>query len=334
MNKHCDEFVSFSYSTDLLLAEACPSVRYSFQRGDFFFSFSACDKVTWESRKFQIEQPIEVPPHAIVKNGIGIPGGKIETSSVNRYGFSGLQYLFHSYGIDAGYIGSQMDMLLERGGNRLIGMVSGFDEETLRYVDDVLQSIKFNGEPDYDPQSPKTSQSSWTGPYTVDLARFFASPGSGRPLNVSYAGDSISKEQTVALAAFAGNQEQLSLKTFDCVAKYHQAIVRPTQIELSKHISEIYGAAQGFACIENASDVRNHVRLMSVRVHQPRTSKDVPIGLTFSCEWDPEHGLGVRFAGDTLETVGTDEVSLMPELIHWQPHTESDAAEQRREPER
>ena len=43
----------------------------------------------------------------------------------------------------------------------------------------------------------------------------------------------------------------------------------------------------------------------------------MPIGLRFDCDWDDEHGLGVRIVGREVEAVGTDYVALSPGLQEW-----------------
>ena len=72
--------------------------------------------------------------------------------------------------------------------------------------------------------------------------------------------------------------------------------------ELTKYIKEELN-------VEDASEFLNSVEFTSIIFCDPEIYTPITFGLLAECEWEPEHGLGIKFEGDDIE-VGFQDILL------------------------
>ena len=70
--------------------------------------------------------------------------------------------------------------------------------------------------------------------------------------------------------------------------------------------------------ISSEQEILPLVKFSSVDVHEQQKDGTVPLGLRFYCNWDDEHGLGLRVIKDRVVAVGTDDVALSPDDFGWE----------------
>jgi hypothetical protein len=57
--------------------------------------------------------------------------------------------------------------------------------------------------------------------------------------------------------------------------------------------------------------LENMIQLQSIALSWPYSGDDVQIGLTYSCEWEVEHGLGVVLVNREVRTVGGADCAIV-----------------------
>lgn len=63
--------------------------------------------------------------------------------------------------------------------------------------------------------------------------------------------------------------------------------------------------------IENEKHLENLLTLNSITISWPYNSAGVKLGLSYSCAWDEEHGLGVVVVGNEIIKVGSADCAIV-----------------------
>lgn len=93
-------------------------------------------------------------------------------------------------------------------------------------------------------------------------------------------------------------------KILNAVFNYYNEL-RPKYIQMGSSWAKLMPA------IENKNTLENWFTLNSITISWPYDSTDVKLGLSYSCTWDEEHGLGVVVAGNEILKVGGADCAIL-----------------------
>lgn len=65
-----------------------------------------------------------------------------------------------------------------------------------------------------------------------------------------------------------------------------------------------------YPILESREDLKDHIRFQGIHLNFYNVDEQPEIALAFSCTWDEEHGLGVRWVNGRVEEVGTQDIIL------------------------
>jgi hypothetical protein len=63
--------------------------------------------------------------------------------------------------------------------------------------------------------------------------------------------------------------------------------------------------------ITDPSQLKSMIRLSSLTVTWPYDGNPIQIGVSFGCDWDPEHGFGVVVEGDKVVNAGSADCAIL-----------------------
>jgi hypothetical protein len=318
VNLHVDQHIAFEYPQDYLLDVSSFGRQYCLRRGNRFLFLHLQDRRTWLLLK---EQFLLRPKRPVLRRigGPAAPTLKSWIHTFNAHGFVGKACWQETTNPKGELIHKGVCLFVSRGRSRLYVQVHDFTDFTQGPLESVLESVAFPGEKAYEQarrQGP--THAAKPSPYAVELrhlAAFGHSPDQPkRTFNVAYQGKKIVEMQIKAVDDLARNEELLFDKVKNAVFRYYTQDIYPIVQDSGLAIEDI---KQLYPQAATAEDIVPLVQFGSILVHEPRSDGTVPVGLRFDCDWDVEHGLGVRIAGLDIETVGTDEVALSPDLNQW-----------------
>jgi hypothetical protein len=321
MNLYVDNAISFRYPEDFISSAKTQFGQYSLVRGDAsIFLWIIRDDFTWKRMWQDVQRIPDLPPFDTVVEGVGFPGGKMWTEDFAECGFEGKIRRFLSYNHRNELADKHILLAAFRGPNRITvhaGDRGDFSEDILRQV---LESIAFPGEGAYSnasSQGPRREKRS--SPNAVELVHLLGlgrrSKGDDFRVNTTYEGDSVSEAQTEALAQLVHHERIILEKVKKAVFQYYTECIYPLLKSVGLYHWE--ESEELFSQISRVNQIVPMIELVSVIVHEQRQDGIVPVGLCFGCDWDPEHGLGVRMAGQDVEAVGADEAAMFPDTQDW-----------------
>jgi len=324
MNLHFDNYIAFSYPEEFFLEPYAPAHQYCLFHGHMSIFISLIhDDFDWRFRWQDAGRIVDMPDRQIVKDGIGIPGGKMSVEDFNRHGFQGRVKRTLFYDVDKKFSDKFVLAVLSKGSNRLEVRAqdrTDFPEEVL---DHILGSLAFPGEEAYErAREQYGKQETKPPPNTVELRHFPGLGGSERRrpdrFRVVYEGKGMTAAQSEALHDLLKNEEAIFERTKRVIFRYYSETIYPLlESALGVAWEGEEGAEELLPTVREVRDVIPLVQLGSILVHEAREDGSVPVGLRFDCDWDPEHGLGVRVVGRKVEAVGSDYVALCPDLQEW-----------------
>lgn len=316
MNLHFDDSIAFSYPDEFLLEPYPPAHQYCLFHGRMsIFITLIHDDLTWRFRWQDAGRIVDMPDHQIVKDGIGIPGGKMWVEDFSGHGFQGRVKRTLFYDVNGRFSDKFVLMVLSKGDERIEVRAADNTDFPEDVLEQILKSMSFPGERGYEESREQyRKHPPKPHPNAVKLAQFSKLGGTETQpkdrFRVAYEGDEIAPAQSAALRDFLDHEEAVFEIATRAVFRYYSEAVYPV-------LEDVLEAAWLPPKAKTAEDVVPLIQLASMLVHEPREDGSVPIGLSLYCDWDPEHGLGVRVVGCRVEAVGTDYVALSPDLQEW-----------------
>lgn len=318
MNLHVDEHIAFEYPEDYLLNAYSDGHTYCLQRGNRFLSLRLLDQDPWwQFLKMQLFHPAQPS----VPCTDGTPPGPTDKKWIQdfkAYGFVGEACWFERISQQGDLILKAVDLFVSRGASRLHVKVSDTADFAQGVLDSALESVVFPGEQAYEAARKRGPRHVVKpSPYAVELrylGEFGQSPKKKVRFNVAYKGKNPVEIQTRAVNLLVRNEKVLFEKVKEAVFRYYTQVVYPILEESDLVCQE---TKEVFPKIKDVEQIVPLVGFGSFLVHEPREDGTVPVGLRLDCDWDVEHGLGVRVVGLEIEAIGMDQVALFPDHIEW-----------------
>jgi len=110
--------------------------------------------------------------------------------------------------------------------------------------------------------------------------------------------------QEHAWREFSESYPVLYAKILNAVYNYYIQL-RPTYIQMGESWAKL------MPLIENESALENWITLNSITISWPYDFANVKLGLSYSCTWDEEHGLGVVLEGSKVLKVGGADCAII-----------------------
>lgn len=110
--------------------------------------------------------------------------------------------------------------------------------------------------------------------------------------------------QEAAWYDFIQNNGEIQKRVLDALFRYYNEM-RPAYEAMGNEWVE------KMPKIESPLLLENMIQLQSVALSWPYGGDDVQVGLTYSCEWEVEHGLGVVLVNGAVKTVGGADCAIV-----------------------
>lgn len=313
MNVYVDDLITFEYPEDYLLTvgkrgeddifEDYFSQDYTLQKGKTAIIISLFDESTLKSLKKQCEHPVKIPDSLRNTSPLGPQETRV-TEDYSANGLVGKAYWSMLHSRKDKLLFKRLDLFVTRKTNRLRLVIADKKEFAIDIADALLSKLYFAGEEGYIEKASKGERLELSGsPYHIELSRFAKqddTEGTKKQFNVEYDGDEIAEEQTLAIKRLAENEELIFEQVINEVFEYYTKAVYPVLQNAGLCTEE---NEEIFPCLDEPSETARYIELGSVKVLEARENGDVPIVLMFECTWDPEHGMGVRLNGTSVEKV-------------------------------
>jgi hypothetical protein len=323
MNRYVDEYIAFEYPEDGLLHVAAPG-NCCISKGDRLISVIVIDKLMWEFYRLQSREEQERRPRFGTD-----PPGRVTTvcaTPYSRLGFIGDAFWGTMSDTHGKLLDKSVSLLLVRGEKYLYLDVRDWDDFGEDVLTDFLRSVAFPGEDAYAAARQRGARHERKTPLNGLELPSFAKLGrsSAREkavFNVQYEGGGVTEPQTQALRLLVKNEKTVFREASKRILQYYGKGVRPSFGAVVDAFPWCKKASSLFPPMTTVGQINRKIKLSGIVVHEPRKDGTVPIGLRFHCQWDEEHGLGVRVVGQEIEAVGMDEVALCADVPGWQGET-------------
>jgi hypothetical protein len=110
--------------------------------------------------------------------------------------------------------------------------------------------------------------------------------------------------QENAWKEFTEQYPAIYLKILNAVFNYYNQL-RPKYLQMGGP------GVQLMPAVESEKSLENRFTLNSITISWPYNSADAELGLSYSCTWDEEHGLGVVVVGNEIIKVGSADSAIM-----------------------
>ncbi len=241
----------------------------------------------------------------------------------SAHGFQGRVKRALFYDVNRRFSYKSVFMVLSKGDKRLEVQAADNSDFAEDILGQILKSMSFPGEPAYEgSREQHREHPPKPHPNTVKLPQFSKLGGTRTQpkerFRVAYDRDEITPAQSEALQDFVNNEEALFNRATRAIFRYYSQAVYPVLENALGAAWEGEQAAEGWPPkVRAVEDIVPLIQLHSILIHEAREDGSVPIGLRLDCDWDVEHGLGVRVVAREVEAVGTDYVALSPDLQEW-----------------
>jgi hypothetical protein len=147
-----------------------------------------------------------------------------------------------------------------------------------------------------------TYDSRWVGRYSYRLF--------GKLVNVRLVvpcdeGDEIEPAQREAFSAFNAKRDELTMQAEAAIFTYYQ-----NEVKGWRHQFGAESADRMAPVINQPAELASLIEATDIIIRRTYSSADRVIGLLFSCSWDPELGLAVKFLNEAIEEVGPQDIVL------------------------
>ena len=147
-----------------------------------------------------------------------------------------------------------------------------------------------------------TYDSRWVGRYSYELF--------GKVVNVKLVvpcdeGDEIEPAQREAFSAFNAMRDELTKQAEAAIFTYYQSEVDEWRDQVGEESADSLAPL-----ISQPAELASLIEATDIIIQRTYDSEDRVVGLLFSCSWDPELGLAVKFLNEEIEEVGPQDIVL------------------------
>lgn len=119
------------------------------------------------------------------------------------------------------------------------------------------------------------------------------------------AGEEIEASQREAFSAFNSKRDSLIAQAEEAIFAYYQKVVEDYRDRLGDEYADRMAPK-----IRQLSELASLIEPTDIVIQQSFGSSDRIVGLLFSCSWDPELGLAVKFLNESVGEVGPQDIVL------------------------
>ena len=142
----------------------------------------------------------------------------------------------------------------------------------------------------------------WIGEYTYKI---FGSVVSVKLVIPCDEGQEIEHAQKEAFVRFDANKDNLVASAERVIFDYYLDVVEEYREKLGPEFADKMAPN-----IDKIDQLIPLIKATEIIIQQSFSSEDRIVGLLFTCSWEPELGLAVKFVNELIEEVGTQDIVL------------------------
>lgn len=146
--------------------------------------------------------------------------------------------------------------------------------------------------------------------YEYGWIRRYCVPSFGVPVDVQLIipcdeGDDIENVQRAAFVKFESNKALYLRQAEIAIFNYYQDVCGECRVRFGEEYADKLAPV-----IDCDEQIKELVKLNQVIIQQSFDSGERIVGLLYSCSWEPELGLAVKFVNELIDEVGTQDIVL------------------------